>query len=133
MDLFVSRKALTRSIRGCGGDHFHQIRWTKFAQFFKTWPIERSVCNFTLVSPPGMVETPRLEAKLNLRNGRLILRAFSFRIGAEPTMSMLTRMHQNCHSGENRNLGVVPANAGNHLILWIPIFIGSPGFLLPQE
>jgi hypothetical protein len=46
---------------------------------------------------------------------------------------MGTRRHQICHSGENRNPGVVPANAGNQFKDWIPVFTGNPGFLLPQE
>ena len=58
-----------------------------------------------LMSPSGMVEIPRLEAKLSLRNGRLILSASYFEIGTKPTMSIWTIRHQNCHSGENRNPG----------------------------
>jgi len=38
-----------------------------------------------------MVEIPRLEAKLNLRNGRLILYISFSRIEAKPTMSIWTR------------------------------------------
>jgi len=40
------------------------------------------------MSSSGMVEIPRLEAKLSLRNGRLILSASYFEIGTKPTMSI---------------------------------------------
>jgi len=43
---------------------------------------------YDLMSPSGMVEIPRLEAKLSLRNGRLILSASYFKIGTKPAMSI---------------------------------------------
>ena len=60
--------------------------------------------NILLSVPFGDGETPRLEAKLSLRNGRLISPVSSFQIKTEPTMSM-ERRHQNCHTGESRYPG----------------------------
>ena len=100
-------------------------KWLNF-NIFVIWALN-------LMSPSGMVEIPRLEAKLSLRNGRLVLSASSFEIGTKPTMSIWTTRHQNCHSGENRNPGVVPTKVGNHLKDWIPVSTGNPGFLLAQE
>ncbi|MCX5914281.1 MAG: hypothetical protein NTV04_20395 [Deltaproteobacteria bacterium] len=37
------------------------------------------------------------------------------------------------HPGESRGPDVVPTKVGNHLIDWIPVFTGNPGFRLSPE
>jgi hypothetical protein len=53
---------------------------------------------------------------------------FSWAITDDLVKSLLER-----HPGESRGPDVVPTKVGNHLIDWIPVFTGNPGFRLSPE
>jgi|GEM_PF-4948645 len=50
-----------------------------------------------------------------------------------PNYDELVKSQKSRHSCASRSPDVVPAQAGNYTIYWIPVFTGNPGFPLSRE